>query len=75
MISILILYIATFLKACCIWTLAIFKTATVNFHLTHLMTSQKKKKKLHNCAVRKTLLLQKLFNFISVQKPCVLTLL
>jgi len=40
MISILILYIATFLKACCIWTLAIFKTATVNVHLTHLMTSQ-----------------------------------
>jgi len=43
MISILILYIAAFLKACCIWTLAIFKMATANFHLTHLMTSQQKK--------------------------------
>ena len=42
-ISILILYIATFLKACCIWTLEILKRATVNFHLIHLMTSKEKK--------------------------------
>jgi hypothetical protein len=75
MISIWILYIATFLKACCISTLEISKKATVNFHLTHLMTSKKGKKLLHKCAAGKTVSLEKLFNFISVQKPYVLTLL
>jgi hypothetical protein len=75
MISILIVYTATFLNACCIWTLEIFKKATVNFHITHLMTSKEEKKLLHKCAVGKTVLLVKLFNLLSVQKPCVLTLL